>query len=113
MPGLVVLSSTTTIASGPGTNLANLFNLTAVTNHTDRRAGILDTWIVGAPGFGVDTESKVYVAMVADLDGNGIYDDAPDVVPDADGDGDVDRKDLRALGTASEVRSVKFRVSGL
>ena len=51
--------------------------------------------------------------IVLDLDGNGIYDDAPDVVPDADGDGDVDRKDLRTLGTASEVRSVKFRVSGL
>ena len=52
MPGLVVLLSTTTIASGPGTNLANLFNVTGVTRLTDDEIELWDTWIIGAPNFG-------------------------------------------------------------
>lgn len=52
------------------------------------------------------------VAVVDDLDGNGVLDDAPGVVPDADHDGDVDRRDLEALGLASEVDSVPFRING-
>lgn len=53
LPGLVVLVSTTSATqpgfSGPGTNLANLFNTTGVTHRTEDVAQIWDTWIVGAP----------------------------------------------------------------
>lgn len=116
LPGLVVLTSTTTSAapgfSGPGTNLANLFNLTGVTDRSKDEAQIWNTWIVGAPIAGKDLNTVLTVAVVDDLDGNGVLDDAPDVVPDADGDGDVDRKDVEALGLASGVESVKFRING-
>ncbi|MCB1905949.1 MAG: hypothetical protein KDH15_01150 [Rhodocyclaceae bacterium] len=111
MPGLVVLLSTTTIASGPGTNLANLFNVTGVTRLTDDEIELWDTWIIGAPNFGRGVESTLYVAVVADLDGNGKLDDAPDVVPDSDGDGDVDKDDLEAIGLASNVERVTFFIN--
>ena len=52
LPGLVVLTSTTNNTlpgfSGPGTNLANLFNLTGITNRDDKETELWDTWIVGA-----------------------------------------------------------------
>jgi hypothetical protein len=52
MPGLVVLTSTTNNTrpgfSGPGTNLANLFNLTGITNRDSKETELWDTWIVGA-----------------------------------------------------------------
>lgn len=111
MPGLVVLLSTTTSGAGAGQNLANLFNLTGVTNLTEKETELWDTWIVGAPNFGVNTESTIYVAVVDDLDGNGIYDDAPNTVPDSNGDGVVDEKDLEALGLASNVEDVKFFIN--
>ena len=51
LPGLVVLTSTTNDVlpgfSGPGTNLANLFNLTGITNRDDKETELWDTWIVG------------------------------------------------------------------
>jgi hypothetical protein len=117
LPGLVVLVSTTNSTlpgfSGPGTNLANLFNLTGVTDRDDDgSAEIWDTWIVGAPIAGQDVDAVLTVAVVGDLDGNGVLDDAPDVVADADHDGDVDRRDLRALGLASNVDRVHFRING-
>lgn len=112
LPGLVVLDSSTAVGAGPGQNLANLFNLTALTDQREDRVSVLDTWIVGAPGFGIGTRSTVTVAVVDDLDGDGRYDDAPAVVPDADGDGDVDRHDVRALGVASDVATVTFDVAG-
>lgn len=116
LPGLVVLTSTTSASipgfSGPGTNLANLFNLTGVTDRTADSAQIWDTWIVGAPIAGKGVSTVLTVAVVDDLDGNGVFDDAPRVVPDADGDGDVDRKDVQALGLASNVETVKFRING-
>lgn len=112
LPGLVVLDSTTGIGAGAGQNLAGLFNLTAVTDNRPDRVSIMDTWIVGAPSFGTNTRSTVLAAVVADLDHDGRFDDAPAVVPDADGDGDVDAHDLRALGLASEVASVDFSVTG-
>ena len=111
MPGLVVLLSTTAIAAGPGTNLANLFNVTGVTRLQDDEIELWDTWIIGAPNFGRGVESTLHVAMVADLDGNGVLDDAPDVVPDSDGDGDVDKDDLEALGLASNVEKVTFFIN--
>ncbi|SDY91011.1 hypothetical protein SAMN05661080_04985 [Modestobacter sp. DSM 44400] len=117
LPGLVVLVSTTNATlpgfSGPGTNLANLFNLTGVTDRSDDgSAEIWDTWIVGAPIAGKDVDTVLTVAVVDDLNHNGVYDDAPPVVPDADGDGDVDRHDLEALGLASNVERVHFRING-
>jgi hypothetical protein len=111
LPGLVVLFSTTTVGAGPGQNLANLFNLTGVTNLDGEDVELWDTWIVGAPNFGVNTESTVYVAVVDDLDGNGIYDDAPNVVPDSNSDGKVDAKDLKALGLASKVEKATFFIN--
>lgn len=117
LPGLVVLVSTTNGTlpgfSGPGTNLANLFNLTGVTDRDDDgSAQIWDTWIVGAPIAGQNVDTVLTVAVVDDLNGNGVLDDAPGVVEDADHDGDVDRRDLEALGLASNVERVKFRING-
>jgi len=111
LPGLVVLLSTTTVGAGSGQNLANLFNTTGVTNLDGNDVELWDTWIVGAPNFGVNTESTLYVAVVDDLDGNGIYDDAPNVVPDSNSDGKVDAKDLKALGLASAVEKVTFFIN--
>ena len=45
---------------------------------------------------------------VADKNGNGVFDDAPDVVPDADGDGIVGTRDLKAFGVASNIERRKF-----
>ncbi len=111
LPNLVVLLSTTTVGAGAGQNLANLFNLTGVTDLSDDETELWDTWIVGAPNFGVNTESTIYVAVVDDLNGNGIFDDAPSVVPDSDLDGDVDEKDLKALGLASKVEKATFFIN--
>jgi len=116
LPGLVVLASTTTSTlpgfSGPGTNLAGLFNLTGVSDRSDDGTQLSDTWLVGAPVAGSGVDSVLTVAVVDDLDRNGVFDDAPDVVEDADGDGRIDRRDLQALGLASHVVRVPFHVNG-
>ncbi|MFF1354446.1 hypothetical protein [Streptomyces sp. NPDC058297] len=114
-PGLVVLDSTVTAAapfSGPGTNLANLFNLTGVTNRTAHETELWDTWIVGDSIAGKDVDSVLTVAVVDDLNHDGIYNDAPSVIRDANHDGRIDAKDLRALGVASDVVEVPFRING-
>ena len=115
-PGLVVMTSTTNSTtpgfSGPGTNLANLFNITGVTNRTASETELWDTWLVGAPIAGQDVDTTLTVAEVADLNGNGIYDDAPDVVTDVNHDGKVDANDLRAIGVASNVVTVPFHING-
>jgi opacity protein-like surface antigen len=115
-PGLVVLTSTTNSTtpgfSGPGTNLANLFNITGVTNRSADETELWDTWLVGAPIAGQDVDTTLTVAEVADLNHNGIYDDAPDVVTDVNHDGQVDAKDLRAIGVASNVVTVAFHING-
>ena len=116
LPGLVVLTSTTNSTlpgfSGPGTNLANLFNLTGITNRTAEETEIWDTWIVGAAIAGKDVDTTLTVAVVADLNGDGVYNDAPNVVNDATGDGVVDAKDLAAMGVASNIKTVKFHING-
>jgi hypothetical protein len=116
LPGLVVLVSTTSATapgfSGPGTNLANLFNVTGVTDRSRRQTQIWDNWIVGAPLFGQNVDSVLTVAVIADRNHDGIYNDAPPVVPDANGDGRVDRRDVRALGVASNVATVRFHING-
>ena len=116
LPGLVVLTATTNTTlpgfSGPGTNLANLFNLTGVTNRTADETEIWDTWIVGAPIAGKNVDTVLTVAVVADLNRDGIYNDAPNVVTDLNRDGVVDAKDLKALGVASNIETVKFHLNG-
>ena len=94
MPGLVVLTSTTSSTlpgfSGPGTNLAGLFNLTGVTNRDAEETELWDTWLVGAPVAGSNVDTVLTVAVVNDLNHDGIYNDAPDVVTDANDDGRID-----------------------
>jgi hypothetical protein len=116
MPGLVVLTSTTSSTlpgfSGPGTNLAGLFNITGVTDRTPEETELWDTWLVGAPVAGSNVDTTLTVAEVADLNHDGIYNDAPNVVPDANRDGRIDAKDLKALGVASNIVKVPFHISG-
>jgi len=107
--GLVVLFSTTAFGALSCQNVANLFNLTGPTNVTDKAGTeIWDTWIITAPNFGRQTNSILYVAEVNDLNHDGIYNDAPDVVPDANHDGKCDETDLQALGLASDIEIVHF-----
>ncbi|MDQ8707992.1 hypothetical protein RCO28_36830 [Streptomyces sp. LHD-70] len=117
LPGLVVLGSTTIDDpdrkfAGPGTNLADLFNVTGISDRTADATRLWDTWIVGDSIMGKDVDTVLTVAVVDDLDHNGVYDDAPDVVKDLNGDGRVDGKDLKALGVASDVEKVHFRLNG-
>jgi hypothetical protein len=115
-PGVFVMTSTTTAAtpgfSGPGTNLANLFNLTGVTDRSDEGTELWDTWLVGAPIAGKDIDSVLTVAEVKDLNHDGIYNDAPSVVHDLNGDGVVNAADLAKLGVDSNIVTVPFHISG-
>lgn len=109
-PGLVVLLSSTRIGSGPGHNLANLFNIVSVTNRTPTSTEIWATWIVGAKNaFGVEgqmTPSQLFVSVVEGV--------APDVVQDMNGDGKFDNKDLKLMGyrPLAKGRKVEFTVHG-
>jgi hypothetical protein len=116
LPGLVVLTSTTNNTlpgfSGPGTNLANLFNLTGITNRDSKETELWDTWIVGAPIAGQNVNTTLTVAVIADLNHDGIFNDAPNVVPDLNNDGRIDAADLKLLGVASNIVTVPFRING-
>ena len=109
LPGLIVLLSTTTIGARNAQNLANLFNLTGFTNQKTNE--IWDTWIVGAPSFGRNVHSVLRVAVAADKNNDGIYNDAPAVVPDANRDGRINAIDLKAYGVASNIVAVPFQIS--
>ena len=85
--GLISLITTTTIGAGSCQNLANLFNLTGPTNVMEDETEIWDTWIITTAAFGTHTASTMCTAVAADLDHDGIHNDAPDVVPDANGAG--------------------------
>lgn len=111
LPGLIVLLSTTTVGAMSCQNIANLFNLTGVSDMTAESTELWDTWLVGAPLFGVNTESKILVAVAADLNNDGIYNDAPSAVPDANGDGSCDGRDLRAVGLASNIERARFFIN--
>ncbi len=115
LPGLVVLASTTNASlpgfSGPGTNLAGLFNLTGVTDRSMDQTELWDTWIVGAPIAGQNIDTTLTVAVVADLNHNGVFDDAPNVVADVNHDGVVNAADLKALGVASNIETVDFHIN--
>jgi hypothetical protein len=110
VPNLVVLLDGTSVGAKQGQNLAGLFNLTGVTNREDDEVELWDTWMIAAPNFGTGS-ATLRVAVVDDLNHNGILDDAPDTVADSDGDGDVDSKDLEAIGLASGVREVSFTIN--
>ena len=104
-----MLLSTTTIGAKNGQNLANLFNLTGFTNQKTNE--IWDTWIVGAPSFGKNVRSVLRVAIAADKNKDGIYNDAPTVVPDSNHDGRITSVDLEAYGVASNIAVVPFEIS--
>ena len=114
-PGLVVLTSTTNSTTpgfvGPGTNLANLFNITGVTNRSAKETELWDTWIVGAAIAGQGIDTTLTVAEVADLNHNGVYDDAPDVIADLNHDRKIDSRDLAKLGVASNIVTVPFHLN--
>ena len=116
LPGLVVLTSTTNNTlpgfSGPGTNLANLFNLTGITNRDSKETELWDTWIVGAPIAGQNVNTTLTVAVIGDLNHDGIFNDAPNVVPDLNNDGRINANDLKLLGVASNIVTVPFRING-
>ena len=111
MPGLIVLVSTATIGAQSCQNVANLFNLTGVTNREAAKTELWDTWIVGAPVLGVNTPSTVYAAIASDKDRDGVFNDAPGVLPDADGNGICDDKDLKAFRLASNIRKASFFIN--
>ena len=110
-PGLVVLLSSTTVGSGPGHNVANLFNINGVTNQDAAGTEIWSTWIIGAPNafgkVGEKTPSRLFVAVVEGT--------APDVVSDMDNNGVYDKKDLKLMGykVISNTPQVDFVVNGL
>lgn len=112
MPGLIVLLSTTGAPTGgPCRNVANLFNLTGVTDRGANTTELWDTWIVGAPNFGTNTFSTVRVAVAADKNRDGIFNDAPALLPDADSNGVCDEKDLEAFGLASNIEKAIFFIN--
>src|SRR5207247_10150852 len=102
------LLSTTTVGAKNAKNLAGLFNLTSFTNQKTNE--ICDTWIVGAPSFGKNVRSVLRVAVAADKNKDGIYNDAPAVVPDANNDGRINAIDLKAYGVASNIAVVPFQI---
>lgn len=112
LPGLIVLLSGTTIGAASCQNIANLFNIVGVSNLAAGSTQLWDNWLVGAPLFGVGTSVTTHVAIAADLNGDGILNDAPAVVPDADGNGSCDAKDLKALGLASNIDKAEFYING-
>jgi hypothetical protein len=108
LPGLIVLDSTATIGAKNAQNLANLFNLTGFTNQKTNE--IWDTWIVGTPSFGKNVRSVLRVAVAADKNKDGIYNDAPAVVTDANRDGRINAVDLNAFGVASNIVAIPFEI---
>ena len=109
-PGLVVLLSSSRVGAGAGQNLANLFNIVAVTNQTSSETDIWSTWIIGGPNafgsVGQLTRTRLFVAVV-----DGV---APNVVSDLDHNGVFDEKDLALMGlhVISNVRKIDFTING-
>src|SRR5690349_7063114 len=116
LPGLVVLTSTTNNTlpgfSGPGTNLANLFNITGITNRDSKETELWDTWIVGAAIAGQNVDTTLTVAVIDALNHDGDFNDATNVVPDLNHAGRIDAADLKLLGVASNIVTVPFRING-
>jgi hypothetical protein len=108
LPGLIVLLSTSTVGARSAQNLANLFNLTGFTNQKTNE--IWDTWLVGASVFGKNVRSVLRIAVAADRNKDGIYNDAPAVIPDANRDGRINAVDLKAYGVPSNIAVVPFEI---
>jgi hypothetical protein len=108
LPGLIVLLSTSTVGARSAQNLANLFNLTGFTNQKTNE--IWDTWLVGASSFGKNVHSVLRVAVASDKNNDGVYNDAPAIVPDANRDGRINAADLKAYGVASNIVVVPFEI---
>jgi hypothetical protein len=108
LPGLIVLLSTSTVGARNAQNLANLFNLTGFTNQKTNE--IWDTWIVGTPSFGRNVRSVLRVAVAADRNRDGIFNDAPATVTDANRDSRINAVDLKAYGVASNIAVVPFEI---
>lgn len=114
LPGLVVIFNNTPPAlGGPGRNLANLFQFTGFQDRLDIGGRtvyryVQTVWQVGAPLWCGWT--KAVAAIVADKNDNGLLDDAPDTLPDLNGDGVVDERDLALFGVASNIAVVTFYV---
>jgi hypothetical protein len=109
--GLIVLVSTNSAGAGGCQNLADLFNITGPTNITEDEVEIWDTWIIEGPYTGAHTPSIMWVAEADDLNGDGIFNDAPDVVTDSNGDGKCNEADLKAVGLASGVAEKRFFIN--
>lgn len=113
-PGLVVLLSAQgpNAAFGPGKNVANLFNIVAVTNQKDdEETDIWAKWIIGASNvFGTVGQLVPSRLLVAVVEGT-----APDDVTDEDGNGVFDKKDRKLMGLTviSSVRKIDFTVNGI
>lgn len=107
-PGLIVFCSTSTL--GAGANLAGLFNITGLTNRDVSETELWATWIVAGPACGTGGPTTLWVAVASDLNHNGIYDDAPDAVPDLDHNGVIDGRDLQLLGIASNLVTIQFKL---
>jgi hypothetical protein len=61
---------------------------------------------------GQNVNTTLTVAVIDDLNHDGIFNDAPNVVPDLNNDGRIDAADLKLLGVASNIVTVPFRING-
>ncbi|KAJ6445249.1 hypothetical protein O9K51_00008 [Purpureocillium lavendulum] len=79
VPGLVVLSNSSTLPGGPSRNLANLFQINAVTGV---RNGIVTeywcTWLVGSPFAGMNQPSSLTIFVVNGTAPTTVGDTMPD-----------------------------------
>jgi hypothetical protein len=60
---------------------------------------------------GQNVDTTLTVAVVDDLNHDGIYNDAPGVVKDLNGDGKTDAEDLKRMGVASNIVTVPFHIN--
>lgn len=116
-PGLVVLfNNTPTLPAkgfeGPATNLAGLFNVVSVTDQGPSGVTLWATWITAAPLW--HSATKLTVAIVSDLNHDGIFNDAPNIisgyVPGSSGNSAAVQA-LMALGVASNIVQVSFTIT--
>jgi hypothetical protein len=60
----------------------------------------------------VRMSTTLTVAVIDDLNNDGVFNDAPNVVTDLNHDGRIDTQDLDLLGVASNIVTVPFRING-
>ncbi len=70
-------------------------------------------WVhVGAAIAGQNVDTTLTVAVIDDLNNDGVFNDAPNVVTDLNQDGRIDAQDLKLLGVASNIVTVPFGING-